>query len=51
MPRRARVVVALEGEVHLLDAVALGGRAERGLGALRGAAEEDAVFGLHGGPP
>ena len=51
MPRRARVVVALEGEVHLLDAVALGGRAELGLGAVRGAAEEDAVLGLHGGSP
>ena len=47
-PASARVVVALEGEVHLLDAVALGGRAEGGLGALRGAAVEDAVLGLHG---
>src|SRR5262249_44787891 len=42
------VAVALEGEVHLLDAVALRGLAECCLGALRGAAEEDAFFGLHG---
>src|SRR5262249_42201498 len=46
---RARVAVALEGEVHLLDAVALGALAEGGLGALCGAAEEDALVGLHGG--
>ena len=47
----ARIVVTLEGEVHLVDAVALGGGAEAGLGAVRGAAVEDAVFGLHGGSP
>src|SRR5262245_46322129 len=45
---RPSVAVTLEGEVHLLDAVPLRGLPERCLGALRGAAEEDAFFGLHG---
>ena len=45
---RAGVVVALEGEVHLGHTVALRGCAERGLGAVRGAAEQDALLGLHG---
>ena len=33
-PAAALVVVALEGEVHLLDAEALGAGAELGLGSL-----------------
>src|SRR5262249_58377739 len=37
------------GEVDLLDAIALGTLPEGGLGALRGAAEEDALVGFHGG--
>src|SRR5690606_5295814 len=47
----ARVVVALEGEVHLLDAVALGGGAEGRLGAGGGPAVEHAVLGFHDDPP
>src|SRR6185436_7840185 len=42
-----RVAVALEREVHLGDAGALGGFAERRFRALGGAAEEDGVFRLH----
>src|SRR5438132_8578938 len=45
------VAVTLEGEVHLVDAVALGGLAEGGFGALGRAAEEDAVLGKHGRRP
>ena len=47
----AGVVVALEGEVDLVDAVALGGGAEGSLGAVGGAAEEDAALGKHGRRP
>ena len=36
-------LVALEGEVHLLDAVALGAGAERRLGAAQAAAVEHAI--------
>ena len=39
----AGIGVALEREVHFLDAVALGARAELGLGARRAAAEQDEV--------
>src|SRR4029077_16044711 len=42
------ITVSLEGEVPLLDAVALRGLAERCLGTLGGTAEEDAFLGLHG---
>src|SRR6185503_666836 len=42
-------IVALEGEVHLVDAVALGGGAERRLGTRRTAAEQDAVLAPHAG--
>src|SRR5882724_1687004 len=41
---RARVAMAFEGVVLLLDAMSLGGGAERRLGALRGAAEEGAIL-------
>ena len=44
----AGIGMSLEGEVHLVDAVALGGLAEGGFGALRSAAEENAVLWLHG---
>src|SRR5262249_49847 len=43
----ASVVVALEGEVHLVDAVPLGDGSELGLAAVGGATEENAVLGLH----
>src|SRR5207244_6267168 len=40
----ARIRVAIEREVHLLHAVALGSGTECRLGALRGATEENAIF-------
>ena len=40
-------LVAVEGEVHFLDAVTLGAGAERGFGARRAAAEQNAVGWLH----
>src|SRR5262249_43798598 len=46
-PATARRLVPLEGEVHLVDAMALRGRAERRLGAPRPAAEENAVLAPH----
>jgi hypothetical protein len=39
--------VAIEGEIHFLDAVTLGAGAEVGLGAWRASAEENAVAWLH----
>jgi hypothetical protein len=45
-----RIVVPLEREVHLFDAVALGGGSEGCLRATGGAAVEHAVVGLHGFP-
>ena len=43
----ARLGVAVEREVHFLDAMALGAGAELGLGAGRGAAEQDVVGFVH----
>ena len=43
----ARHRVAVEREVHFLDAVALGARAELRLGAGRAAAEQDEVALVH----
>ena len=43
----ADILVSVEGEVHFFDAVALGAGAELGLGAGRGAAEEDEVCFVH----
>ena len=41
-------LVAVEGEVDFFDAVAFGAGAERGFGARRAAAEQNAVGRLHG---
>src|SRR5262249_59535643 len=46
-PAAARRLVSLEGEVHLVDAMALRGGAERRLGAPLTAAEENAVLAPH----
>ena len=46
----ARVLVAVEGEVHLLDAVPFRGGTERRLRATGGATEENAVFAVHREP-
>src|SRR5438552_13131468 len=43
----AHDLVSLEGEVHFLDAVGFGARAERRLRARGAAAEQDAVASLH----
>src|SRR5262249_49155093 len=47
---RARVVVALEGEVHLRNSLPPRGGAEPGPGAVRCAGEQDALLGLHAAP-
>ena len=47
----ARDLVAVEREVHFLDAVALGARAELRLGARRAAAEENALVTVHCASP
>src|SRR5439155_17958031 len=44
---RPRGVVALKGEVHLLEAMALRRRTKRGLGSLRRATKENAMCRLH----
>ena len=44
----ANDLVAVEGEVHLLDAVTLRARAEFSLGALGATGEKDAVARVHG---
>jgi hypothetical protein len=41
--------MAFEGEVDLVDAAALRRRTELRLRAVRGAAEKDAILGLHPG--
>ena len=45
----ARLLVTVEGEVHLLDAVAFGAGAELGLGPGSGAAEQNEVGLVHDG--
>ena len=47
MPRLRTILVTVEGEVHFLDAVALGAGAELGLGAGRAAAEQNEVGLVH----